>query len=309
MPTDQLTRPWAVPGLAYAPDELQMFLQVLQEFEGAVWNAENQVLFQIILIQRYWQFRYNSHFTAAIGTRELWSALDADDNISFDVAERLLKAKGYADPTRRSRIVLNMLERWGFATARLNAGVVMITPMGRPLLNPKADLRDVFLRQLLRWQLPNPMDKTYPARLGYRIKPLVGTLHLIRDVDTLSDGFGLNTSGLSLDEFEAFVPTLIDYQKIFDTALSVVDVRLACLGLSGEERENRQKALIGEYLKGFDTRRLKAYARHTLNYFRMTWLIRYIGDGQFVGFSPNGRLSFTPPWFVPGNSSELGAEK
>lgn len=248
MLAERLIKPWTVPGLSYGPDELQMFLQVLQEFEGAVWNAENQYLFQIILIQRYWYFRYNVHFTAAIDSRELWSTLDSEQNIPFAVAERLLKAKGYADPTRRSRVAINALERWGFALAGINAGVVRITPIGRELLNPKTDYGDVFLRHLLHWQIPNPLDKTYPARLGYRIKPFVGTLHLIREVNILSEWFELNTSGLSLDEFESFVPTLIDYEKVLDTAMAVVDVRLACQGLAGEERENRQKALTPEGL-------------------------------------------------------------
>ena len=293
MPTERLIKPWTVPGLSYAPDELQMFLQVLQEFEGAVWNAESQVLFQIILIQRYWDFRYNSHFTAAIDPRELWSALDAEQNIPFAVAERLLKAKGYADPTRRSRVAINALERWGFALAGLNDGVVKITPLGRALLNPKADFGKVFLRQLARWQLPNPLDKTYPARRGYWIKPLVGTFHLLKQVNLISVACGLNTSGLSLDEFDAFVPTLINYQKISQTALAVVDVRRACQALAGAERENRQKALIGEYLEGFDTRRLKAYAEHTRLYFRLTRFIRYSDDRKFVDLEPRRHIEIT----------------
>ena len=293
MPTDQLTKPWTVPGLSYAPDELQMFLQVLQEFEGAVWNAENQILFQIILIQRYWHFRYNSHFTAAIEPRELWSVLDADDNIPFDVAERLLKARGCADPARRSRVAINALERWGFAFAGLNDGVVMIAPLGRELAKPEADLGNVFLLQLIHWQIPNPLDKTYPAKLGYWIKPFVGTLHLMRKVNILSGLFGLNTNGLSLDEFEAFVPTLIDHRMVLDAAIEVVDIRLDCRGLSGEERENRQKALIGKYLEGFDTRRLKAYAEHTRLYFRLTRFIRYSDDRKFVDLEPRRNIEIT----------------
>lgn len=293
MPTDQLTKPWTVPGLSFHPYELQMFLQVLQEFEGAVWNAENQFLFQIILIQRYWHFRYNRHFTAAIDSRELWSVLDADDNIPFDVAERLLKARGYVDPARRSRVAINALERWGFAFAGLNDGVVMITPLGRELAKPKADLGNVFLLQLIHWQIPNPLDKTYPAKLGYRIKPFGGTLDLMRKVNALSKLFGLNTSGLSLDEFEAFVPTLIDHRMVLDAAIEVVDIRLNCRGLSSEERENRQKALIGEYLKGFDTRRLKAYAEHTRLYFRLTRFIRYSDDRKFVDLEPRRNIEIT----------------
>lgn len=209
------------------------------------------------------------------------------------MAERLLKAKGYADPTRRSRIAINALERWGFALAGLNDGVVMITLMGRELSKPKSDYGDVFLRQLFKWQLPNPLDKSYPARLGYRIKPFVGTLHLIKKVNILSAACGLNTSGLSLDEFDAFVPTLIDYQKILESAVEVVDVRLACQGLAGAERENRQNALIGEYLNGFDTRRLKAYGEHTRNYFRLTGFLRYRDDGRFIDLEPRRDIEIT----------------
>lgn len=286
-------KPWVVPGLSRTPDELQMFLFALQEIEGEVWNAASQILFQIILIQKYWHFHYNSHFTEALAPRGLWSVLDDDHNIPFALAERLLMAKGYADPTRRSRVAFNSLEQMGFAIVNRDNGLVTISPAGRQLLDPSADLGNIFLRQLFGWQLPNPIEPKYPAKLGYRIKPFVGTLHLIRQVNIISAARGLNISGLSLDEFDAFVPTLIDYREIYQTALKVVDVRVDCLGLAGEERENRQNSLIGEYIQGFDTRRLKAYGEHTRRYFRLTRFLRYRGDGQFIDLEPLRDIEIT----------------
>lgn len=290
---NRLLEPWSLPTAARSPDELQMFLSALREIEGNVWNPESQILFQIILIRKYRHCRYNAHFFTGLNSIEMQGLLANGDSLPFAEAERLLRAKGYADPTRRSRIAFKSLERLGFARVNPDNGLVEITPSGRQLLRPGADFGDVFLSVLLKWQVPNPIEPKYPARLGYRIKPFVGTLHLIRQVNLISSAGGLEANGLSFDEFDAFVPTLIDWQKIGLTSRKVVEVRIACQGLKGEKRESKQRSFIEEHLKGFNTRRLRTYGEHIRQYFRLTRFIRLPPGGRSVELEPRRDIEIT----------------
>ena len=138
------------------------------------------------------------------------------------------------------------------------------------------------LRFMIKWQLPNPLERDYPASRGYRIKPFVGTLHLIEQVNLLSEEQGLDCSGLSLDEFDAFVPTLIDWERIEDVAKRVVDIRKTCRGLVGAEQEAERNRLTEDYLRDFKTRRLRYNGEHIRRCFRMTRFLRYSDDRQFV---------------------------
>ena len=145
----------------------------------------------------------------------------------------------------------------------------------------------IILRSLLKWQLPNPIEKgEFPTSRGYQIKPFVATLHLIQKVNALCKERGLNANGLSFDEFDAFVPTLIDWQKIDEAAQKLVDIRIACQGVSQSEREEKQSNLIKEYLTGFERRHLGDYGDNTRRYFRLTRLIRFRGNGRFVDLEP-----------------------
>lgn len=282
-------KPWSISTTVRNPERLRDFLSALSEIEGEVWNHASQERFQIILIQRRLYGAHNSQFLANLEPADV-ALLNGEDDIPFADAERIFRAKGYVDPAMRGRTSFKPLEKLGFAAIAPDDHVVQITRSGNELLNPANDMGDIILRAMLKWQLPNPIEsREFPPSRGYRIKPFVATLHLIKKVNDLCSERGLNATGLSFDEFDAFVPTLIDWEKVDEVAQRIVEIRLACRGLNTAEREARQQSLIAESISDFDRRHLRDYGDNIRRYFRLTRFIRYRGNGRFVDLEP--RLS------------------
>ena len=279
-------KPWSLSTTVRNPYRLRGFLAALAELEGEVWNPANQERFQIILIQRHLYGARNSQFLSGLSPADV-ALINGADEIPYAEARRIFLSKGYEDPPMRGRTSFKPLEKLGFAYIDPDSRRVQITPVGRELIKPETDLGDMVLRSLLKWQLPNPLEtRSFPAHLGYRIKPFVGTLHLIRRVNNLCLEQGLNATGLSFDEFNAFVPTLIDWEKISEVAEKIVAIRMACRGIPRSEREVLRNRLTEEYLEDFDLRHIRDYGDNTRRYFRLTRLIRFRGDGRFVDLEP-----------------------
>jgi len=64
----------------------------------------------------------------------------------------------------------------GFARVGRREGLVALTPVGEALLEPDADVSDIFLRQLLKQHLPSPIDA---SGRGFDVCPLRLTLKVI----------------------------------------------------------------------------------------------------------------------------------
>jgi len=107
----------------------------------------------------------------------------------------------------RGRNSFKPLEKFGFA--KIDNDIVRVTESGYLLLNEKSDYGEIFLRAFLKWQLPNPLERSFPASRGYNIKPFVGVLHLISEVNELCKKQELKPIGLSRLEFNVFALTLI----------------------------------------------------------------------------------------------------
>ena len=160
-------KPWSLSTTVRNPERLPGFLSALAEIEGEHWNNANQERFQITLIQRHLYGAHNSQFLSGLSAADV-ALINGEDEIPFAEAGRIFRSKGYQDPPMRGRTSYKPLEKLGFAAIHPVLGQVQITPLGRELMAPGVDLDDVFLRSLLKWQLPNPVDaQGFPARLGY----------------------------------------------------------------------------------------------------------------------------------------------
>lgn len=160
-------KPWSFSTTVRNPERLPGFLSVLAEIEGEVWNRANQERFQITLIQRHLYGAHNSQFLSGLSAADV-ALINGEDEIPFAEASRIFRSKGYQDPPMRGRTSYKSLEKLGFAAIHPLLRQVQITPLGCELMTPGTDLGDVFLRSLLKWQLPNPVDaRGFPARLGY----------------------------------------------------------------------------------------------------------------------------------------------
>ena len=282
----RLIKPWSLSTTVRNPDRLTGFLSALAEMEGEVWNNPSQQRFQVILIQRRLYGAHRPQFTRALQQADV-NLINGEEDISYEDARRIFEAKDFKDSAMRGRNSYKPLEKLGFASIHPETRQVQITPLGRELLQPEADLGDIILRSFLKWQLPNPVDnRGFPASMGYRIKPFVGTLHLIKRVNELCDEAGIPANGLSFDEFDTFVPTLIEWEDIDDTAQIIVDHRLDCRGLGATVREQRLQTLIEEVFADYDCQHLGDYGDNIRRYFRLTRLLRYRGNGRFVDLEP-----------------------
>ena len=283
-----LIKPWSISTTVRNPERLRGFLGVLAQIEGAEWNRPAQMEFQIRLIQARLYGARNNQFYAGLPPADI-ALLEGDEEISRADAGRIFGVKDYEDPSMRGRNSFKPLQKFGFAN--IPGGLVSVTESGRAFLAEEKDYGEVFLRALLKWQIPNPLDRAgFPARCGYNIKPFVGALRLVGEVNRECEKSGLKQKGLSLDEFEIFALTLIDWRKIETTAREILHFRgrLAKIPRSGKGdfigREARR--LRPE----FNMRHLRDYADNAVRYFRMTGYIRVRGADDHIDIDPLRRV-------------------
>jgi hypothetical protein len=108
----------------------------------------------------------------------------------------------YTDPPMRGRQSFNPFKKLGFVW--LEDGILKITDFGEHFLSEEYDLSEIFFRSFIKWQLPNPDNTGYKLRDGHDIKPFIGTLHLIKTVNSKWETLGNNPVGLSKKEFLLF---------------------------------------------------------------------------------------------------------
>ena len=104
----------------------------------------------------------------------------------------------------RGRTSVAPLTKMGLATAKKTTGAIVITDLGNAFLKGKVDIGDVYFRFFIKWQIPNPVSNDYAGDGTYNIKPFIGTLHLINQVNLKEIKRGKNPKGLSNEEFALF---------------------------------------------------------------------------------------------------------
>ena len=156
-------------------------------------------------------------------TRQNIDLLNSDNDISEAKARLIFNEKNYEDPPMRGRNSFKPLQKIVFAN--IVSGRVKILETGESCCG-KGRLRRNFLRVLLKWQIPNPLDAVgFPLRHGYNIKPFVGVLRLIEEVNKQCEDKKIKAKGLSRLEFASFALTLVDYKDIGKTAHDIVALR------------------------------------------------------------------------------------
>ena len=145
---------------------------LIQYFNGQKWNTETQTAFMEVL-------------------RE----------------EQFFNGKGENDPAFSARDRMNRAPKsLGFITL---APDIALTPAGRSLIASKRK-EEVFLRQLLKFQVPSPYHKPGAKAAKFWVKPYLELLRLVRAMGTLK-----------FDELQIFGMQLTDWRK-FDTIVRQV---------------------------------------------------------------------------------------
>ena len=262
-------RPWSISTTVRNPDRLRSFLRVLREMDGEIWNQKAQSQFQAELIRaRVYGYGERQFYNGLSGPSV--ELLESDKPISSEQAAMIFEEKNYSDAPMRGRTSYKPLERFGFAIRK--EGRVRITKLGHRFLNEDSDITDIFTRSLLKWQLPNPLDaRSFRARDGYNIKPFVAALHVIAKVNERSNA----QPGITLNEFQIFLLTLIDCRDIEACVADLLDYR------------QRSKSIKIEHIRPqFETKHLGDYADNALRYFMLSGLLERRSEGRRIDIAP-----------------------
>ena len=289
-----MKKPWSISTTIRNPERLRDFLGTLKTLEGKSFNFKNQIKYQILLIQ-------NKFYTPSNLTKKQKEYFDdIEKEMPFSVAKNIFVAQSYDDPPHRGRQSFSPLKKFGFVTITDNK--IKITDLGNYFLGEKYDIGNVFFRSFLKWQLPNPDSKTFTKKDGFAIKPFIGTLHLINEVNKKWNTLGKNPVGISKEEFSIFALTLIDYQDIEKQAEKIIDYRKQ---ITKRKNDKEKRIFKNKYKKSFAAKflktnndkainsllnNLKDYGDSTIRYFRLTRYIYIRGGGFYIDLEPRRHI-------------------
>jgi len=283
-----MIKPWSISTTVRNPDRLRDFLSVLKLLDGEPFNTENQIKYQILLIQNK---AYKPNDLTSV-QEEYFK--DFEMAMPFTVAQSIFNAQNYVDPAMRGRNSAAPLNKMGLCIAKQSAEMIKITPLGEYFLSEDYDLGKLFFFHFMKWQLPNPDSRRFRSSDGFAIKPFIGTLHLIKAVNSKWQNLGNNPIGISKEEFSLFAPTLIHYLNIDRQAVKLIEYRI---GLRRQITEQKRQDFRDEYRRQFGSeflgshdrvavdsllKNLKDYGDNAIRYFRLTRFIYIRGGGFYI---------------------------
>jgi len=178
---------------------------LIKNFEGKVWNKTTQCQFMEIL-------------------RE----------------EDFYNGKGANDPSFSARDRINRAPKsLGFVTL---TPTIQITPAGKALINAK-NKEEVFLRQMLKFQLPSPFHKPTAKAASFCVKPYLELLRLVRHLGTLK-----------FDELQIFGMQLTDYHDFDDIVRKIEHFRTLKAQNAGRYKVFKDNFLKEELKNIYSTR-------------------------------------------------------
>lgn len=287
-----MKKPWSISTTVRNPDRLRGFLRVLKELEGQPFNSKNQIKYQILLIQ-------NKLYKPTNLTREQEEYFDdIEKEMPFSVAQEIFNAQNYKDPAMRGRNSVAPMNKMGLCIAKNAADGVKITSLGEYFLSESYDLGKLFFIHFLKWQLPNPESRSFSRDGDFSIKPFIGTLHLINEVNRRWEERGNESIGISKEEFSLFVPTLTNHAEISKQADNLIEYRVDLRSQKDEKskkkfKEKFKKDLAKTFLgtsKSSEINKLlnnlKDYSDNAIRYFRLTRYLHIRGGGFYVDLEP-----------------------
>jgi hypothetical protein len=128
-----MTMPWSISTTVRNPERLRDFLQVLQLLEGKDFNRDNQIKYQVLLIQK--KFYHPENLPPKL--EEYYNRID---DIPYKTTAEIFAIKNYEDPPMRGRQSVNPLNKLGYAIAMENAGPITITDLGKAFVAGDYDI-------------------------------------------------------------------------------------------------------------------------------------------------------------------------
>ena len=144
--------------------------------------------------------------------------------------EQFFNGKGENDPAFSARDRINRAPKsLGFVVLSPR---ISITPAGQALLTSKRK-EEVFLRQMLKFQIPSPYHKPTTKAASFWVKPYLELLRLVRTMGTLK-----------FDELQIFGMQLTDWRNFESIVQKIESFRIAKV-----EHQGSYKAFKAEYLR------------------------------------------------------------
>jgi len=283
-----MKKPWSISTTVRNPERIKPFLQVLSEFEGVTFDEEQQIKFQIKLIQ-------NKLYMPESLEENKNEYYHSPKEMSFEQAKEIFKHMRdnsnvlNEDPGLRGRTSAAPLAKMGLAIIKKTRGEVRLTKLGRKYLNGELDISDVYLRFFYNWSLYNP-DSKFTEEDGFNIRPFIATLKIIYLVNQKCEENGLKAKGISKEEFSVYVLTTIDYRDIASTVDEIITLRKELLG-KNSDKQNEIKNIFysnrintffeddgSNYEIYFST--LNDYGDNAIRYLKLTRFF-YVHGGEF----------------------------
>lgn len=296
-----MRKTWSITTTTRNPFRLRSQLEVLnRECVGRTWDSAAQIRFQVLLIKsRLYGYGEDNGFSAQFlnGLSDVHKTMftDFDHPLSYENALAIFERKNYQDPAMRGRQSFNPFKKLGFVYLD-GENILRLTDLGKYFLTDKYDLAEIFFRSFLKWQIPNPDSNDFSLDDGYDIKPFIGVLHLISQVNSKWEALGHDIKGLSRNEFILFAPTLVNYSDIERYADKIINLRIELLGKNRREKteifSTHKKLFAAEFIGTSDSTKidkllnnLRDYGDNAIRYFRFSNLI-YIRGGGHIDLEP-----------------------
>jgi len=292
-----MKKPWSLSTTVRNPERILPFLKVLKEMEGENFDEAGQVKFQTLLIQ-------NRLYQPTGLSGSLLSYYEtSSDKMTYPEAQEIfghMKRRSRElkkDEGLRGRTSVAPLTKMGLAVAKKTSGKIVITDLGNAFLNNEIDIGDVYFRFFIKWQIPNPESEDYADDGTYNIKPFVGVLHLIDQVNKKETERNKEPKGLSKDEFSLFAPSLVNFSDINLYADKIIALRDKIEGKSKKEK----REILDNYKKEFAViflgvtnraevkkliNNLQDYGDNAIRYLRLTRYFNVRGGGFYIDLEP-----------------------
>ena len=154
--------------------------------------------------------------------------------------EQFFNGRGEKDPALSARDRINRAPKsLGFVNLSPH---ILLTPAGQSLLTSKRK-DEVFLRQLLKFQVPSPYHKPTAKAASFCVKPYLEMLRLVRTMGTLK-----------FDELQIFGMQLTDWHYFEDIVKKIEMFRIAKAEYQGNYKTFKAEYLRNELTRIFEDR-------------------------------------------------------
>lgn len=277
-----MKQPWSISTTVRNPERIRDFLKVVKKLEWQVWNIENQIKFQTLLIQNRLYWFWNTQFYNWLTQEQVKLVDNIDKEISFEQAKEIFEIKNYEDPAMRWRQSLNPIKKLWFVYIKDN--ILYFSDLWSLFIQENYDIWEIFFRCFVKLQFSNLWTSDFSVKDWFNIKPFIWTLHLINQVNLKWEKLWNKPVWIKKSEFCLFALTLINYTDIEKTADKIINLRNKLKLKTKKEQKEIFETFEFAYVKEFlwiedKTKIQKAiknlwdYWDNAIRYFRLTRFI------------------------------------